>query len=268
MKEDKTHILLNNLLYSCVSQKQRGNEQFVHEHALGYIISGETHFQTNNGFIVVKEGQIGIARRNQLVKSVKVPPPGGEFKAINIFLDQSFLRRYAAENKLPTAQKYTGPLMRGLPNDPFLKGYFDSLIPYFNHGSQLKPNMAELKTREAIELLLSIHPDFNEFLFDFSEPYKIDLEAFMNKNYMYNVPSSQFAKLTGRSLASFKRDFEKIFRTAPGQWLQQKRLSEAYYQIKEKGVKPSEVYLNVGFENLSHFSFAFKKAFGVGPSMV
>jgi AraC-like DNA-binding protein len=268
MQEDKTHILLNNLLYSCVSQKQRGNEQFVYEHALGYVISGETHFQTNSGVQIVKAGQMGIARRNQLVKSTKVPPPDGEFKSVNIFLDQAFLRRYAAENKLTPAQKYTGALMRDLPDDPFLRGYFDSLIPYFNQGSQLKPNMAELKTREAVELLLSINPDFNDFLFDFSEPYKIDLEAYMNQNYMYNVSSTHFARLTGRSLASFKRDFEKVFRTSPGQWLQQKRLSEAYYQIKEKGGKPSEVYLNVGFENLSHFSYVFKKAFGVGPSMV
>lgn len=268
MKEDKSHIWVNNLLYSCVSQKQRGNEQFVHEHALGYVISGETHFYTPNGMQVVKAGELGIARRNQLVKSVKVPPPGGEFKSVNIFLDQAFLRRYAADNKLPTAQKYTGALMRPLPDDAFLKGYFDSLIPYFNSGGSLKPNMAELKTREAVELLLNVSPDFNDFLFDFSEPHKIDLEKYMNQHYMYNVPSAQFARLTGRSLAGFKRDFEKVFRTSPGLWLQQKRLSEAYYQIKERGQKPSEVYLNVGFENLSHFSYVFKKAFGVGPSMI
>jgi AraC-like DNA-binding protein len=268
MQSDKNHILLNNLLYSCVDQKQRGNEQLVHEHALGYVISGETHFKTKDGLRIVKAGEMGIARRNQLIKSVKVPPPGGEFKSVNIFLDQAFLRRYSAENKLPQAQKYTGILMRELPDDPFLKGYFDSLLPYFDRGIALKPNMAELKTLEAVELLLGIGADMYDFLFDFSEPHKIDLEAYMNQNYMYNVPSAQFARLTGRSLASFKRDFEKIFKTSPGQWLLQKRLSEAYYQIKERGQKPSEVYLNVGFENLSHFSFVFKKAFGVGPSMV
>ncbi|MDB5087288.1 MAG: helix-turn-helix protein, partial [Mucilaginibacter sp.] len=39
--EDKSHIQLNNMLYSCVDEKRRGNEQFVPEHALGYIISGE-----------------------------------------------------------------------------------------------------------------------------------------------------------------------------------------------------------------------------------
>jgi len=266
--EDKTHIQLNNLLYSCVDQKQRGNEQFVHEHALGYVISGETRIQTTDGVKVFGAGNVGLVRRNQLVKSVKVPPPGGEFKSINIFLDQDFLRRYSAENKLPPVEKYSGDPMFILPPDPYIKGYFESLIPYFENAIQPKAALAELKTKEAIELLLRLSPGLKNFLFDFSEPYKIDLEAYMNRHYMFNVPTVQFAKLTGRSLASFKRDFEKVFQTSPGVWLQRKRLSEAYYLIREKGRKPSEVYLDVGFENLSHFSYSFKKTYGVAPSMI
>ena len=202
------------------------------------------------------------------MKSVKVPPPGGEFKSINIFLGQDFLRRYSAENKFVAGGKYTGNPMKELSPDPFIRGYFDSLLPWFNSSEQPSAAMTGLKTREAVELLLRIDPIFYDFLFDFSEPYKIDLEDYMNRHYMFNVPTAQFASLTGRSLASFKRDFEKVFQTSPGQWLQQKRLSEAFYQIREKGRKPSDVYLDVGFENLSHFSYTFKKAFGVAPSMV
>jgi len=128
--------------------------------------------------------------------------------------------------------------------------------------------MVNIKTNEAIELLLRSDPQLKNLLFDFSEPYKINLESFMNQHYMFNVTAGHFARLTGRSLAGFKRDFQKIFNTSPGNWLTQKRLSAAYYLIKEKGKKPSDVYLDVGFENLSHFSFVFKKAYGVSPSMV
>jgi len=112
MKEDKSHIVLDNILYSCVDQKQRGNEQFVHEHALGYVISGETHLITNDGVKIFKAGSVGLVRRNQLLKSIKVPPPGGEFKSLNIFLNQDFLRRYSTEHKLDPVGKYTGEYMR------------------------------------------------------------------------------------------------------------------------------------------------------------
>ena len=268
MPEDSSHIYLNNLLYSCVDQKQRGNEQFVHEHSLGYVIAGETHLLTNEGTCIIPAGSIGLARRNQLIKSLKVPPPDGIYRAVNIHLTQDFLRRYSIENKIGPIGKYEGEYMRPLPPDPFLIGYFNSLLPYFTENIQPSDTMSELKTKEAVELLLQIDPSLKNFLFDFSEPGKIDLEAYMNQNYTYNVSSAQFAKLTGRSLASFKRDFEKVFNTSPGQWLQQKRLAEAYYLIKEKGRKSSDVYLDVGFENLSHFSYAFKNAYGVAPSMV
>jgi AraC-like DNA-binding protein len=43
-------------------------------------------------------------------------------------------------------------------------------------------------------------------------------------------------------------------------------LESAYYLIKDKGMKPSEIYLDLGFTDLSHFSFAFKKAYQIPPS--
>jgi AraC-like DNA-binding protein len=54
----------------------------------------------------------------------------------------------------------------------------------------------------------------------------------------------------------------------PQRWLTHKRLELAYYQLTEKKKKPLEVCYEVGFENLSHFSFAFKKQFGFAPSLL
>lgn len=124
----------------------------------------------------------------------------------------------------------------------------------------------DLKLKEAILVLLQTNPDIKEILFDFSEPGKIDLEGFMNQNFHFNVQLKRFAYLTGRSLATFKRDFEKIFHQSPSRWLLERRLQAAHYLIKEQGKAPSEVYLETGFEDLSHFSYAFKKLYGVAPS--
>ena len=110
-------------------------------------------------------------------------------------------------------------------------------------------------------------PDMKNLLFDFSEPYKIDLEEFMISNFHYNIPIEKFALLTGRSLAGFKRDFQKIFEMAPRQWLQDKRLTEARHLIEKKHKKPSAIYLDLGFESLSHFSNSFKKKFGKAPTV-
>ncbi len=262
--------LYHNILYSCTVEQKRGNEQFVPEHALGYICAGEVHFFTNQKVTVYKQGMIGLIRRNQLAKSIKVPPPdGGEFRAINILLDQESLRRYVTENNLQvTTSTYQGPGMVELAHDPFIRSYFDSLMPYFDQPEHLSKTLAELKTKEAIGLLLRHDPSLKDLLFDFHMPHKIDLDAFMNKNFRYNVSLTHFAKLTGRSLATFKRDFQKIFARPPEKWLHQKRLEHAHYLILHKRQLPSEVYLEVGFENLSHFSVSFKNFFGYNPSSI
>ncbi|WP_310588300.1 helix-turn-helix domain-containing protein [Dyadobacter sp. CY345] len=81
-----------------------------------------------------------------------------------------------------------------------------------------------------------------------------------------NMLLQKFSYLTGRSLTTFKKDFYKIYKITPQRWLTQRRLELAYYHLAKKSRKPVEVYLETGFENLSHFSFAFKKQFGITPT--
>jgi len=88
----------------------------------------------------------------------------------------------------------------------------------------------------------------------------------MQKNYKFNVGIERFAFLTGRSLSAFKRDFKKTFNETPNRWLTRRRLQEARFLIEEKKQRPIDIYLDLGFEDLSHFSFAFKKEFGVPAS--
>ena len=68
------------------------------------------------------------------------------------------------------------------------------------------------------------------------------------------------------SISAFKRDFKDIFNTTPSRWLMQKRLQEAHFLIEKKAQKPSDIFQDLGFETLSHFSFAFKKQFKTSPT--
>lgn len=255
-------------LYSCYFDKAFGHEQFVPEHVVSFQISGETHIDHQKGKLIAKEGQILIARRNQLAKAFKYPSKDKGYEAISVLLHADRLKKYAIEHHSSSDKKYQGDYNLLLESTAFTQSYFRSLKPYAEASDQVSPQMETIKINELITLLLETHPHLKAFLFDFSEPYKIDLEEFMIKNYQYNVSLENFAKLSGRSLASFKRDFEKIFQTSPGKWLKAKRLSEAYDLIKRKQLKPSDIYLDLGFENLSHFYASFKEQFGVTPATI
>lgn len=256
-----------NILYSCTGEMKLGHEPFVEDHALTYIVSGEMLFHTTNGIIVFPKGSLGFVRRNQLVKPVKYPDVDKPFLSINILFKQDILQFYSKTNDIKATGVYTGESIIQMPVDPFMKGYFDSLSPYIQESVELTERMATIKTTEAIELLLR-NPAMRNILFDFNEPFKMDLEAFMSRYFAYNVPLSQFARLTGRSLSTFRRDFVKIFSTPPEKWLQKRRLEQAHFLITERKQRPSEVYIEVGFENFSHFSTSFKDFFGYSPSSI
>lgn len=260
-------ISINNILFSCDKKRKYADEQVVVDHALGLIVSGKLEAHFANQKVESKVGNIALIRRNELVKVLKIPDDDGRpFKAINIFLTQDILREYALQNKISKQEKYVGPPIIDLSQNRFIRAYWDSLLPYFNEPEKFSPKMAQLKTNEAIELLLSSGAGVENFLFDLSDPHKIDLEKFMNKNFVFNVSISEFARLSGRSLSTFKRDFKKVFGETPERWLLNKRLGEAKYLLEEKQMKPVEVYYSVGFENFSHFSDSFKKRFGVNAS--
>jgi AraC-like DNA-binding protein len=253
--------------YSCYFSRSSKGEQFVPEHTLVYIISGSLVMVDNSHTISFNSGDIYFCRRNNLVKYTKCPPDTGEYQSISIYFDQQTLRNISLEYGYKADQRAaTAAAFQKIPSSA-IGNYMRSLLAY---ETILKHKGADdlllLKQKEAILLLLKLVPAFKNVLFDFSEPGKIDLEAFMEKNYHFNVLLKRFAYLTGRSLATFKRDFEKIYRTTPSRWLQQRRLQEAYHRIKELKKTPSDLYLELGFENLSHFSFVFKKAYGIAPS--
>lgn len=248
---------------TCYSKSSRAGEQFIKEHGLSYIVAGEMEAYDGHTKHFYRKGDIILYRKNTLIRFVKFPANDVAFEALSVILDESLLQRFAQDNKI-VSKKVVKESVFQLQEDELISAYFTALQPWF--GNKMNEAITLLKKQELIHLLLRHNPKFQDVLFHFGTPGKINLEAFMNENFRFNVPMSQMAFLTGRSLATFKRDFEKIFQTSPSRWLQQKRLDEAYYLLQNKQMKPKDVYMEVGFETLPHFSFAFKNKFGVNPS--
>lgn len=252
------------LVLNSYTDKNVEGEAFVTDHIFSYIIHGKHEVWIGNEKYSFKEGDFRFFQRNQLAKYVKNTKDGG-FKSVAVHIDQSTLKEMShhygfISDKDDISSK---PLL--IKPDQKLQGFVESLIPYLQEPEP-DERIVLLKTQELILLLIQNNPKIKNILFDFNEPGKIDLEAFMNNHYRYNISINRFAFLTGRSLSGFKRDFEKLFNISPGKWLAHKRLKDAKFRIEEKKEKPSEIYLDLGFEDLSHFSYAYKKAFGYAPN--
>ena len=261
-------VLGDAFIYSCTFDKAFTYEQFIPEHILAYQIAGQTQIFHQGGEIMLEEGQLILAHRNQFAKSIKIPAKNKKYQAFSVVLTSERLRKFVLENDLSLQNSYRGKRNIVFKPNNLLKAYFQSVMAYVDDWKNVSPKLAGMKVYEAIELLLQQQPELKSFLFDFSDPNKTDLEEFMSKNFHYNVSLEHFAKLSGRSLTSFKRDFATTFKSTPSNWLKNKRLSEAYYLLKKKNKKPQDIYLDLGFENLSHFYTAFKHKYGTTPAKI
>jgi len=255
------------IFHAYLSATRKEKVCFLEHNTLVLLVSGQFTLETSSQKISMSPGQMLLIGKNQLGHITKTPLSGEDYETIIISLKEDLLRKIALEEQIGIQQKYTGPPNILIPANDFLKGYFQSILPYVrNPAEKITADIGILKVKEGVKLLLHAMPGLGRFLFDFSEPYKIDLEKFMLSNFHFNIPVEQFAQLTGRSLAGFKRDFKKTFDAPPRQWLQQRRLTEARHLIEKRNMKPSAIYLDLGFETLAHFSHSFKQKFGKAPS--
>ncbi|WP_417861381.1 helix-turn-helix domain-containing protein [Winogradskyella sediminis] len=263
--EFQLKYITDDIKLSCYEDKLFKTEVVFEHHMLVWFISGETKIIQADQNYLFKAGDIFLIPRNQLATIINYPKDGQPHKSVVMHLSIDRLREFYTnlnvKPKVSATQK-----IRSFSKHPLLESCLASLIPYFDVQDKFPENIASLKITEAISVLRTIDKDIDNILANFEEPHKIDLSSFMEKNFMFNMPLEKFGYLTGRSLTTFKRDFHKLYNQTPQRWLTQKRLELAHYQLTEKNRKPVEVYLETGFENLSHFSYAFKKQFGLTPT--
>jgi AraC-like DNA-binding protein len=260
----------HDIFLSCFSETETYCSSNCSEFGLNYVVSGEMLLQSEKSTLKVLKGECAFVPRDIALSMYKQPSKDGEaYCGIFIAFTREFLRDMyekvgggQVDRKTPRIDAKPMKLLL----TPELSGMFNSLLPYLQDGVTPSDDIMQLKMQEALLALLHVDKRFYPTLFDFSEPWKIDIIDYLNTHYMYEMTIGDMAHYTGRSLSAFKRDFKKVSDKTPEKWLIEKRLTEARKLIENGNDSVSNVAYTVGFKNSSHFSAAFKKRYGISPS--
>lgn len=271
--EQKLHLETlgySGIFLSCFTNDNTSCIHANKDHSLIYLLSGEYMIEEDGVQTVIRPGECVFVRRDHRTMMYKKPTETEQYKGITLVFKRNMLRQlYNTKlNKNEISKSITVPeeSVFRIEARPDITSLFQSLMPYFDSEIQPTDEITQLKLQEGIYSLLNTSKQFYPILFDFTEPWKIDILEFMNENYMYDLTMDEIAGYTGRSLATFKRDFAKISDVTPQKWLINKRLQAAHDRLTNNNVKVSDVYVEVGFKNLSHFYSAYKKQFGYSPA--
>jgi AraC-like DNA-binding protein len=238
-------------------------DHFVH------VLSGRKTWRTTDGTWTAEKGQTLFFKKGAALVYQDFKD---DFCVLAFFVSDNFIRDVVREVAGQLSSRHEGGALRKaaiLVNGDFtLAAYFQSMLAYFTGTAKPAETLLTLKLKELVVSILlgGINPELAAY---FQSLLKSDaplLPQIMEANFSYNLALEAFAKLSHRSLSTFKRDFRKYYNQSPGKWLLQKRLEYAAVLLKNPALNVSEVALDCGFEDLSHFSRAFKEKFGVSPA--
>jgi len=154
-----------------------------------------------------------------------------------------------------------------IKNDDFITVFLNSLSIIRNTSKDFKYKVLVLKFEEIMLYLLNKYGDcFELYLQSLIIKETSPLKKVVETKIQSNLKLEEIAFLCNMSLSTFKRNFKNEYKISPGKWFKDKRLTKAKNILEQGKLKPSDIYLEFGYNNLSNFSIAFKNKFGFNPT--
>ncbi len=245
------------------------NEVFFEENAVIYVLEGEKNFTNSEARVSIKKGDVFFVRRGYYLMSESID---ASYKSLVFFLEDKLIKDFVNQNLELFPEKRGSQLDNStllvLHSDEKFGKFAESVLPYFKAKSKYLNQFLKLKLHELLLHLMEFD-NSNELRGLLQLIYrgeKEDLGYLMKNYYLKPLTMKELARLSGRSLSGFKRDFQELFETSPATWIRKKRLDRAAFLLKNSDKNVSEIAEEVGFESISHFIKLFKETHGKTPA--
>lgn len=251
--------------YNCPIERRYQDVWSEHNYFV-YCFQGKKIWHTTNGSFELTEGKCVFVRKGAVIVEQFFD---SNFCLLAFFMSDEFIcetLRMRTELILSTFEPV--PPVIKVCVDTTLLAFFHAILPFFSNKREPSSSLLELKFKELL-YMISDNPDNSELLSYFylllRQPNEVSLKRVMEDNFRYNLKLEEFARLSNRSLSTFKRDFSKLFSQSPGKWLLERRLQHAKSLLQQTGKHVGDIAFESGFEDVSHFSRTFKELYGATP---
>ena len=241
---------------------------FFEEHAVIVVLEGDKKFTSPTQEVHVAKGDILFIQRGFYLMSESI---NESYKSLVFFFDEKLLKEFVGLHpELFEVEESTAilenPILLLKSDDNFEK-FIQSVFPYFRSRTALKNHFLRLKFQELLLHLLELDSSrqLRAILYSLYKGEKADLSFLMNSYYLKPLTLNELARLSGRSLSAFKRDFQDEFNTSPALWLKNKRIDYADFLLRNSTKNVTEISTEIGYESVSHFIKTYKEKFGVTP---
>lgn len=252
--------------YNCPVQTEKF-QLLSESHFIVYIVTGKKDFVSGDTVYACNAGDALFVKRGvyTTIQYFDV-----ENCVMLFFVNDEFIRKFLTENSLGDTPDHRQSAMDDIFRidvDDMLRSLFDSVFRYLEKGKEVPRNLVEIKFKELFFNVV-MNPNNKKLAQYFSSLQhvsKTSLDEIMLKHFRYDLPLDEYAKLCGRSLSAFKRDFKSRYQQSPGRWLAEKRLEYARTLLLHSDMNVNQVCQESGFRDSTHFNKVFKEKYQLPP---
>ncbi len=251
--------------------------QVLSRYAIGYVLQGTKYIYDGDQRQVLTRGTIfylGIG--HHYIENC--PENNQPYEQILFYYSPADLQRILMHLNIAygldltnthTCEKCRNATHVAMPAWNSLKNFFASMNDMLRDEEFRGDGAAEdIKMTELIYLIASHEEScLKNKLLSNVDTAKKNFEQTIFAHIFKDIPIEELARLTNRSLTSFKKEFRRHFQIPPHKWFIRQRLMHSRLLLISTSKSISEIGNECAFPNTSHFIKLFKKEYQVTPAV-
>ena len=254
-------------VYDYQSTKEISKQQILlNKHTFSFLQEGRKEVFFDNSSYSIDKTQFLLMKSGHCLMTEKISNAKEKYKSVLFFFSNEAVLKFIQKFELNQTNTEAHYSTYSFKYDLFITGFANSILEISKLSKSIQKHILEVKFQEIMLYLVEFKGvNFLYSLIDNNDNPSRKFIQTIESNQLNKLSVKELSFLSNMSVSTFKREFEKHFYSSPSKWFQEKRLEHAAYLLKVKSKRPSEIYEEVGYDNLSNFIQAFKMKYGVTP---
>ena len=255
------------MVYDYESVTEMSKQQILlNKNTFSFLQEGSKEVFFDNSTYAIDNSQFLLMKSGHCLMTEKLSNDSKYYRSILFFFSNEDVFQFIRKFKLETSNTKTLYSTYSFYYDSFISRFVDSLFDISKLSKSIQENILNAKFEEIMLYLMDLKGlDFIYSLINNSDNQNQKFIQTIESNRLNKLTIKELSFLSNMSVSTFKREFEKNFHSSPSKWFQDKRLEHSAFLLKSESKRPSDIFEEIGYENLSNFIQAFKIKFGVTP---
>lgn len=253
-------------IFDYYSAKEIARQQIIlNQNTFSFLIEGKKEVVFDNSTLSIDNSKFLIMKSGHCLMTEKLSDIQN-YRSVLLFFSSETLLKFIRKHEINSTEFNEYKSAYSFKYDEFIKRFVSSLLDISKLSKDIQRKLLEVKFEEIVLYLIAIYgTEFLHSLIEKSNDKSQKLIQTVQNNWMNKHTLKELAFLCNMSVSTFKREFEKHYAESPIKWLQNKRLEYAYFLLHQEQKSSSEIYFEVGYDNLSSFIQAYKSKYGTTP---